>query len=169
MVIQHTPEEAETMEYQERKAFTIHSLTGELDGSEPEEATPANAVVATPTTVARTKATPTESDLAEATPANAEEEKAEPAATPSNASRQIRWQATTGRAMDGFGTYAEATSDSSGEDLFDQAYEDALMDAPVGASVTPGPSDNYSHCNDKDGEGNAFRTVSYTHLTLPTT
>ena len=65
--------------------------------------------------------------------------------------------------MDGISTYAEGTSDSSGEDLFDQAYEDALMDAPVGASVTPGPSDNYSHCNDKDGEGNAFRI--YDHRT----
>ena len=163
VVIQHTPEEEETMEYQERKAFTIHSLTGELDGSEMEEATPANAAVATPTTVAQTKATPTESNFAEATPANAEEEQAEPAATPSNASRQIRWQATTDRAMDGISTYAEGTSDSSGEDLFDQAYEDALMDVPVGASVTPGPSDNYSHCNDKDGEGNAFRI--YDHRT----
>lgn len=163
VVIQHTPEEEETMEYQERKAFTIHSLTGELDGSEMEEATPANAAVATPTTVAQTKATPTESNLAEATPANAEEEQAEPAATPSNASRQIKWQATTDRAMDGISTYAEGTSDSNGEDLFDQAYEDALMDVPVGASVTPGPSDNYSHCNDKDGEGNAFRI--YDHRT----
>lgn len=163
VVIQHTPEEEETMEYQERKAFTIHSLTGELDSSELEEATPANAVVATPTTVVQTKATPAESNLAEATPANAEEEKAEPEATPSNASRQIRWQAATDRAMDGISTYAEGTSDSSGEDLFDQAYEDAMMDAPVGASVTPGPSDNYSHCNDKDGEGNAFRI--YDHRT----
>jgi len=104
VAISYPLEREESVDYQERKAFMIHSLTGELDHTELEEATPANAVVATPTTVAQTKATPTESDLAEATPANAEEEQAEPAATPSNASRQIRWQATTGRAMDGIST-----------------------------------------------------------------
>lgn len=154
VTVSHVPEEEETMEYQERKAFTIHSLTGEL-----EEATPANVAVATPTSVIRAKATPTESDLAEATPANAEEE----LATPSNASKQIRWRTEKKAMDDGISTYAEGTSDSSGEDLFDQAYEDALMDAPVGDSVTPGPSDNYSHCNDKDGESNAFRI--YDHRT----
>ena len=60
VTVSHVPEEEETMEYQERKAFTIHSLTGEL-----EEATPANVAVATPTSVIRAKATPTESDLAD--------------------------------------------------------------------------------------------------------
>ena len=81
VTIPYTLEEEETVDYQERSAFKIHSLTGEL-----EEATPANAAVATPTTVVRTKATPTESDLAEATLANAEEA----LATPFNASRQIQ-------------------------------------------------------------------------------
>lgn len=76
--------------------------------------------LATPTTVVQTKATPTESDLAEATPANAEEALVAPVATPSNASKQIQWRTEKKAMDDGISTYAEGTSDSSGEGLFDQ-------------------------------------------------
>ena len=54
-------------------------------------------------------------------------------------------------------------NDGLTQDLFTPAYEASLVSASVGETITPGPGDNYSHCNDADGEGNAWRV--YDHRT----
>lgn len=47
--------------------------------------------------------------------------------------------------------------------LFQDAYRTALHAASSGPEVEAGPGGNYSHCNDRDGEGNAWRI--YDHRT----
>lgn len=51
----------------------------------------------------------------------------------------------------------------SGRELFDSAYSTAKGSPSVGELITPGPADNYSHCNDEDGCGNMWRI--YDHRT----
>ena len=48
-------------------------------------------------------------------------------------------------------------------DIFTPAYEAALVSASVGEAIVPGPEGNFSHCNDADGEKNAWRV--YDHRT----
>lgn len=59
----------------------------------------------------------------------------------------------------------ERAADSFGGNsaLFTNAYTAALIAASEGAAIVPGPKDNYSHCNDEDGEGNIWRI--YDHRT----
>lgn len=57
----------------------------------------------------------------------------------------------------------EDDSGGSGSGLFQSAYNAALGDAGTGPELDTGPSGNYSHCNDHDGEGNAWRI--YDHRT----
>ena len=59
-----------------------------------------------------------------------------------------------------FSVYA---ADAATSALFTGAYNTALGDISSGADVTPGPDDNYSHCNNQDPEGNAWRI--YDHRT----
>lgn len=47
--------------------------------------------------------------------------------------------------------------------LFTDAYTAALAAASEGDDVVPGTKDNYSHCNEEDGEGNRWRI--YDHRT----
>ena len=54
-------------------------------------------------------------------------------------------------------------SGTGGADLFEKAYEEALASESVGDSQPQGPPDQYSHCNNQDGEGDAFRV--YDHRT----
>ena len=49
------------------------------------------------------------------------------------------------------------------KDLFRPAYESALVSAGVGSATEVGDPDNFSHCNDIDNEGNAWRI--YDHRT----
>lgn len=51
----------------------------------------------------------------------------------------------------------------SGRELFDSAYSTAKGSPSVGELITPGPADNFSHCNDEDGCGNMWRI--YDHRT----
>ena len=51
----------------------------------------------------------------------------------------------------------------SGRELFDSAYSTAKGSPSVGELITPGPTDNFSHCNDEDGCGNMWRI--YDHRT----
>ena len=56
------------------------------------------------------------------------------------------------------------SSDSGYSAEYTQIYEDSFEDPYVGGEdVELGPDDNYSHCNDVDGEGNAWRV--YDHRT----
>lgn len=55
------------------------------------------------------------------------------------------------------------TNGTGGTDLFEKAYEEALASECVGDIQPQGPSDQYSHCNNQDGEENAFRV--YDHRT----
>lgn len=57
----------------------------------------------------------------------------------------------------------EDTSGGQSGVLFQTAYNTALSDASTGQEVDAGPPGNYSHCNDRDGEGNAWRI--YDHRT----
>ena len=57
----------------------------------------------------------------------------------------------------------EGDGGSAGGALFEPAYQAALTSASVGASVTPGDPDRFSHCNGADGEGDMFRV--YDHRT----
>lgn len=57
---------------------------------------------------------------------------------------------------------AEENEDMTAE-LFPQAYEAALLSESVGEEAEPGPSGNFSHCNNADGEGDAWRI--YDHRT----
>lgn len=59
--------------------------------------------------------------------------------------------------------YGEEEADGSGHNLFQTAYHTALNDVSTGSKVEPGSSGNYSHCNDHDGEGDAWRI--YDHRT----
>lgn len=52
---------------------------------------------------------------------------------------------------------------NEGGSLFPAAYEEARSSNSVGAEIDPGSNDYYSHCNDADGEGNAWRI--YDHRT----
>ena len=69
------------------------------------------------------------------------------------------------------GTFLTATSDddddsgsiSASSTLFTSAYNSALNGASSGKDATPGPDDHYSHCNNTDREGNAWRI--YDHRT----
>lgn len=61
----------------------------------------------------------------------------------------------------GISVYASRAGSSS--ELFVGAYNTALSDTSSGANVTPGPDDNYSHCNGADHEGDAWRI--YDHRT----
>ena len=54
----------------------------------------------------------------------------------------------------------ESTGTSEG---FDVKYQEAFLKPSSGPDMEPGPEDNYSHCNDDDGEGNAWRI--YDHRT----
>ncbi|MDD3252935.1 MAG: SpaA isopeptide-forming pilin-related protein [Lachnospiraceae bacterium] len=47
--------------------------------------------------------------------------------------------------------------------IFASAYQMALAAASSGEDLEPGPEDNYSHCDDADGEGDAWRI--YDHRT----
>lgn len=53
------------------------------------------------------------------------------------------------------GSYSEAYLS-----IYDKAFTDEFTG---GVAIEPGPDDNYSHCNDQDGEGNAWRV--YDHRT----
>ena len=57
----------------------------------------------------------------------------------------------------------EEKTGREGVSLFPSAYEGALTSDSIGSQAEPGPDDNYSHCSDKDGEGNAWRI--YDHRT----
>lgn len=52
---------------------------------------------------------------------------------------------------------------SNGSEVFISAYNTALISGSVGADINIGPTTNYSHCNDLEGEGNAWRV--YDHRT----
>jgi len=63
-----------------------------------------------------------------------------------------------------FSTFAADDEDVSGQSgSFEVKYHAAFLKNSSGGSVDPGPDDNYSHCNDKDSEGNAWRV--YNHRT----
>lgn len=57
--------------------------------------------------------------------------------------------------------YAEDKAGQSA--LFTDTYNSALNDVSSGKPTEPGPDDDYSHCNDADGEGDAWRI--YDHRT----
>lgn len=52
---------------------------------------------------------------------------------------------------------------AAGSSRFFQAYEAARLAGSAGRNADPGPSGDYSHCNDRDREGNAWRV--YDHRT----
>lgn len=56
-----------------------------------------------------------------------------------------------------------STNGTGGTDLFEKAYEEALASESAGDIQPQGPSDQYSHCNNQDGEENAF--LVYDHRT----
>jgi len=61
---------------------------------------------------------------------------------------------------------SESISSRSGtisSTLFTDAYNKALTSSSAGKNIPPGPTGNYSHCNDVDREGNAWRI--YDHRT----
>lgn len=103
-------------------------------------------------------ATPSAATFPEATPSDAS------LATPSAASYHSG--VIFSKSHNSIGTFtddSEDTSDGQSGVLFQTAYNEALSDASTGPEVDAGPSGNYSHCNDSDGEGNAWRI--YDHRT----
>lgn len=91
-------------------------------------------------------------------------------ASPSNADWRISLTNHGTAYLSDPGAYAmalENEGDDGGEGAaadFEQIYEAAFVGEQVGGEdVEPGPSDNYSHCNDEDGEGNSWRI--YDHRT----
>ena len=79
------------------------------------------------------------------------------AATPSEAT--FRWL----RGSSSFRNPDVREMEGMGSELFQPAYEEALSAESSGAEADPGPEDNYSHCNNADREGNAWRV--YDHRT----
>lgn len=138
-------------------------------------ATPAAASLATP--AAASLATPAAASLA--TPSAAPS--ITPTATPSNPSSPGVTQATPSAAAlpsSAFvwphpparyqnprplilGRMNKKGAEDSG--LFSQAYAAARIAESAGGDAEPGPSGHYSHCNDRDREGNAWRI--YDHRT----
>ena len=66
------------------------------------------------------------------------------------------------RIGDAFLITAYAASGSGPDSIYDAGYAEA-DGQEAGSGVSAGPSGNYSHCNDTDGEGNAWRV--YDHRT----
>ena len=62
-----------------------------------------------------------------------------------------------------YAVMAEARTAAASSGLFTDAYNLALGKASSGDEVPPGPDDNYSHCNNQDGEGDSWRI--YDHRT----
>ena len=56
-----------------------------------------------------------------------------------------------------------ADFEDSGSELFESAYDTAKGSPSVGENITPGPADNFSHCNNQDGCDNMWRI--YDHRT----
>lgn len=103
------------------------------------------------------------------TPANAGEKGGEIIRTAGNASESYAQfsrpvshsQASVASAANALKIYDHGAVKKS--DTFDTAYQEALSSAGKGENVSSGPSGNYSHCNDADQEGNAWRI--YDHRT----
>lgn len=79
------------------------------------------------------------------------------AATPSEAA--FRWL----RGISSFRNPDIREMEGMGREIFQPAYEEALSAESSGEEADPGPDNNYSHCNNADREGNAWRV--YDHRT----
>lgn len=108
-------------------------------------------------------------DTGKATPGNATPEKATPGnaasnlATPSNLPDRAPFAFSRLPHFPAVYTEEEDDHTGSGSSLFQNAYNSALHAASTGDEVPAGPKDNYSHCNDRDEEHNAWRI--YDHRT----
>lgn len=101
----------------------------------------------------------------ESTPSNAAKATSSNAiASDSNALlyKEFTFLASSSNARANIGTHNDDEG-SSGGVLFVSAYNDALNASSSGTKITPELTDNYSHCNDTDNEGNAWRI--YDHRT----
>lgn len=58
---------------------------------------------------------------------------------------------------------ADKSTRAGGDSLFQPAYEAGLAAGSSGVEASTGPEDHYSHCNNADGEGDAWRV--YDHRT----
>ena len=101
-----------------------------------------------------------------ASPSNvmeSDQETGERKATPSNAVYQPGIQFS--RSYDSIFMETEQSAEhaAGASGIFTGAYNTALHGADYGADTEPGPDDEYSHCNDRDGEGDAWRI--YDHRT----
>ena len=110
---------------------------------------------ATPSGVSREDSGKLEKEEAE------EKEETQDRATPSDATFQ--WSSRSPGFSSPLAEEGEEKGKEEESSLFPPAYEEALTSDSVGAEAEPGPDDNYSHCNDADGEGNAWRI--YDHRT----
>lgn len=149
-------EEASTFQYQPQVIKWPEKVLEILQRNAAQEnlATPSSAEKATPSSAEKA----TSSSAEKATPSDAGR------ATSSDARRATR--SAVGRTITvQFGDDLEdiSTNGTGGTDLFEKAYEEALASESAGDIQPQGPSDQYSHCNNQDGEENAFRV--YDHRT----
>ena len=110
---------------------------------------------ATPSGISREDSGKLEEEEAE------EKEETQHRATPSDATFQ--WSSRSPGFYSPLAEEEEEEGNEEGSSLFPPAYEEALTSDSVGAGAEPGPDGNYSHCNDADGEDNAWRI--YDHRT----
>ncbi len=130
------------------------------DGAEDENEADRNDVVEIINDLEEVK-TATGSNAVRATSSNAS-----PTASASNAAKmgQFTFTATSSDASYQSAFSASAVLRSEGlSQLFSSAYQAALGGTSVGTDITPGDDQQYSHCNNKDGEGDSWEI--YDHRT----